>query len=175
MRVCFYREMTQHCRRVGLHWLGWVAPGSAQCRPGGTNRLHGGDTWALGRPAGLRFLLLGFQLSPSIPFHPRDPLLPWLFTSTSPGRPAPPNTTNPTPSSIFSGMFSIASSPAPSTRRSKAMRELGKTVGCDGSTWSGQPRDASACHLSSSSTLTMATGAAPIPFAARGLFVLPVM
>lgn len=49
MRVCFYREMTQHCRRVGLHWLGWVAPGSAQCRPGGTNRLHGGDTWALGR------------------------------------------------------------------------------------------------------------------------------
>lgn len=74
MRLCFYREMTQHCRRVGLHWLGWVALGSAQCRPGGTYRFHGGDTTVHGhwggvaergsspRPARLRFLLLGFQL-----------------------------------------------------------------------------------------------------------------
>lgn len=70
--------MTQHCRRVGLHWLGWVAPGSAQCRPGGTYRLHGGDTahstwaalWPSGalRPAQLAsvFSCLAFSFSQSI-------------------------------------------------------------------------------------------------------------
>lgn len=99
----------------------WWAKKSTDCSPRAA-----AEGWASGafRPTQLAsvFSCLAFgQLHQStVPFHPRDPLLSWLFTSTSPGRPAS-NTTNPRRSPVSSGMFSISSSPAPSIPRFRAI------------------------------------------------------
>lgn len=146
MRLCSRREMTQHCRCVEFHWSGWAAGPRVphgQCTmqtvqarghllyschspaEKSGQKKHGPYLPSPLRPAQLAsvFSCLAFQLQSSVPFHPRDPPLSWLSTSTSSGEPAS-NTTNPTRSSSFSGMFSIASSPAPSIPRFKAMRQL---------------------------------------------------